>query len=148
MPTNPPSTQNPQPASSAGTNLAPMDEVLESLKAELNLRELWKIAARIGMSAEQFENLTEVSPHRLRRGRGGDEKIDIKKNAPIARCAKVFKRVLVLCNRDEAAARNWLNAPAPVLKNAKPIESAQTAPGAKAVEALIAQLEQAVGIKA
>ena len=123
-----------------------MDEVLESLKTELTLRELWKIASRIGMSAEQFENITEVSPHKLRRGRGGDEKIDVKKNTAIARCAKIFKRVLVLCNRDEAAARNWLNAPAPVLKNAKPIESAQTAPGAKAVEALIAQLEKAVGI--
>ncbi len=123
-----------------------MEEVLVSLQSELSLRELWKIASRIGMSAEQFENLTEVSPHKLRRGRGGEEKIEVKKNAPIARCAKVFKRVLALCNRDEAAARAWLNAPAPVLKNAKPIESAQTAPGAKAVEALIAQLEKAVGI--
>jgi putative toxin-antitoxin system antitoxin component (TIGR02293 family) len=146
MPTDPTSTQKTQPAASAGNNLVSMDEVLESLKAERTLRELWKIASRIGMSAEQFENITEVSPHKLRRGRGGDEKIDLKKNASIARCAKVFKRVLVVCNRDEAAARNWLNAPAPVLKNARPIESAQTAPGAKAVEALIAQLEKAIGI--
>ena len=148
MSKEPISTPIPQPAAPAGHSLAPMNEVLENLKTELSLRELWKIASRIGMSAEQFENLTEVSPHKLRRGRGGEEKIDVKKNAPIARCAKVFKRVLVLCNHDEAAARDWLNAPAPVLKNAKPIESAQTAPGAKAVEALIAQLEKAVGISA
>jgi len=148
MPTDPPSTQNPQTPASSGGNLVPLDEVLKSLQSELSLRELWKIASRIGMSAEQFENITEVSPHKLRRGRGGDEKIDVKKNAAITRCAKIFKRVLALCNRDEAAARNWLNAPAPVLKNAKPIESAQTAPGAKAVEALIGQLEKAVGISA
>ena len=98
------------------------------------------------MSAEQFENITGASPHKLRRGRGGDEKIEQTKNEPILRCAKVFKRVVALCNKDEGAARNWLNAPAPVLKNKKPIEVAETNAGAKNVDGLVSQLEKAAGL--
>jgi putative toxin-antitoxin system antitoxin component (TIGR02293 family) len=143
---SPPAESNDSNATGSGHTLAPVEELLIALKNELSLKDLWRIASRIGMSAEQFENITEVSPHRLRRGRGGEEKVDVKKNAPILRCTKVFKRVLALCNGDEGAARNWLNAPAPMLKNAKPIESAETAPGAKNVEALVAQLEKAAGL--
>lgn len=144
---------SPAPSSSAippgkGPPTPPIDEVVARLSEELSLKELWRIASRIGMSAEQFENLTEVSPHKLRRGRGGEEKIDRAKNEPILRCAKVFRRVVALCNKDETAARSWLNAPAPVLKNRKPIEVAETNPGAKNVEALVAQLEKAAGLSA
>ncbi len=110
------------------------------------MKELWKIGSRIGMSAEQFEKLTGASPHRLRRGRGGDERVDLTKNAPFIRCARVFKRVLALCNKDESAARQWLTADAPILKNKKPIEAAETAAGAKNVESLVSQLEKAAGV--
>lgn len=131
-----------------GTPTPSIDEMVARLSEELSLKDLWRIASRIGMAAEQFENLTGASPHKLRRGRGGEEKIDRSKNDPILRCAKVFRRVVALCNKDETAARNWLNAPAPVLKNRKPIEVAQTIPGAKNVEALVAQLEKAAGLTA
>ena len=143
MPSSPASSSAP---SDKGPAAPTVDELLVRLREELSLKELWRIASRIGMSAEQFENLTEASPHKLRRGRGGEEKIDQSKNEPILRCATVFRRVVALCNKDETAARGWLNAPAPVLKNRKPIEVAQTIPGAKTVEALVAQLEKAAGI--
>lgn len=126
--------------------LPSLDEVIARLDEELSLKDLWRIASRVGMAAEQFENVTGASPHKLRRGRGGDEKIEQSKNAPILRCAKVFKRVVALCNKDEGAARNWLNAPAPVLKGKKPIEVAETNAGAKNVDALVSQLEKAAGL--
>lgn len=116
------------------------------LQSPIAAKEVWKLSNRIGMSAEQFERLTEVSPHRLRRGRDGETQLEPEKTVAFARCAKVFRRVLALCNQDEAAARTWLNAPAPTLKNKKPIEAAETNPGSKNVEALIAQLEKAAGI--
>jgi putative toxin-antitoxin system antitoxin component (TIGR02293 family) len=133
-------------APSSNPSLPPVDELLTQLKGELSVKDLWRIASRIGMSAEQFEKITDASPHRLRRGRGGEEKVDVAKNEAIARCTRVFKRVLALCNRDEGAARGWLNAPAPILKNQKPIESAETSAGAKEVEALVGQLEKAAGL--
>ena len=144
MPSSPASSSSVPPGK--GTPAPLIDEVVVRLGEELSLKELWRIASRIGMSAEQFETLTGASPHKLRRGRGGEEKIEQSKNDPILRCAKVFRRVVALCNGDETAARNWLNAPAPVLKGRKPIEVAETGPGAKNVEALVAQLEKAAGI--
>lgn len=123
-----------------------LDEAISRLSSALTLKELWRTASRIGMSADQFETITGESPHRLRRGRGGDEVIDLTKNAPLLRCAKIFRRVVALCNGDEGAARNWLNAPAPMLKNKKPIEAAETVPGAKNVDALVTQLEKAAGL--
>lgn len=98
------------------------------------------------MSAEQFERLSGVSPHRLRRGRGGEEAVEEGKNAPFLRIGRLYKRVLALCNQDEAAARAWLNSPAPLLKNKKPVEAAETAPGAKNVDGLVTQLEKAAGL--
>ncbi len=135
----------PAPRPPSGPQVS-VDEILAQLNSPLTVKELWKIASRIGMSAEQFEKLTGASPHRLRRGRGGDERIDLTKNAPFIRCVRVFKRVLALCNRDESAARHWLTADAPILKNQKPIEAAETATGAKNVESLVAQLEKAAGL--
>jgi uncharacterized protein (DUF2384 family) len=116
------------------------------LETQLTVKELWKFASRIGMSAEQFERLSGASPHRLRRGRGGDDLVESSKGEPFLRCAQVFRRVVRLCNGDEAAARNWLNAAAPVLKNRKPIEAAETRPGLKNVDALVSQLEKAAGL--
>ena len=98
------------------------------------------------MSAEQFERLSGVSPHRLRRGRGGEEAVDEAKNASFLRIGRLYKRVLALCNQDEGAARAWFNSPAPLLKNKKPIEAAETAPGAKNVDGLVTQLEKAAGL--
>lgn len=143
-----PASPSSAPLPGKGAPTPSIDELLTRLDEELSLKELWRIASRIGMSAEQFENLTGASPHKLRRGRSGEEKIEQAKNDPIVRCAKVFRRVVALCNKDETAARNWLNAPAPVLKNRKPIEVAETNPGAKNVEALVAQLEKAAGLSA
>jgi putative toxin-antitoxin system antitoxin component (TIGR02293 family) len=132
---------------SSSSPLTP-EQLLERLELALSVKELWKIASRIGLSAEQFEKITGSSPHRLRRGRGGDEMVPAEKNAPILRCARVFKRVVALCNKDENAARNWLNAEAPMLKGRKPIEVAETIPGSKSVESLVTQLETAAGLKA
>jgi uncharacterized protein (DUF2384 family) len=145
MPSSTDSPDSAQPASAP--RATPLPELLEKLKDEISVKDLWKIATRIGMSAEQFEELCGASPHRLRRGRGGDELVDVAKNTPFVRCGAIFGRVVALCNGDESAARNWVNSPAPVLKGKKPIEAAQTAPGAKNVEALVAQLEAAAGIK-
>lgn len=136
------------PSGKAVPSPLPLEEVISRLETELSLKELWRLASRIGMSAGQFEKITGESPHRLRRGRGGEEKVELGKNAAILRCAKVFRRVVALCNKDEAAARNWLNADAPMLKNKKPIEVAETATGSKHVEALVAQLEKAAGLSA
>ena len=72
--------------------------------------------------------------------------MDPERLAPFVRCARVYRRVLALCNKDEAAARTWVNSPAPVLKNKKPVEAAETVPGAKNVEALVTQLEKAAGL--
>ena len=142
MPAQPDTTTQPGP----GGPTATIDQLLERLQVALSLKELWKIASRVGVSAERFEKITGLSPHRLRRGRGGEELVDTEKNAPILRCARVFKRVVALCNKDEAAARSWLNADAPILKNRKPIEVAETIPGAKSVESLVTQLEKAAGL--
>ena len=125
-----------------------MDDVVARLTTSVSLRDLWKFSQRIGISAEQFERLSEASPHRLRRGRGGAELVPDEKLAPFQRCARVYRRVLALCNGDEAAARTWVNSPAPLLKNRKPVEAAETAPGAKNVDALVAQLEKAAGLSA
>lgn len=136
------------PADSSGKPTPPpsIDDSITRLSEELTLKELWRIASRIGMAADQFERITEASPHKLRRGRGGEEIIPRPKNDPILRCAKVFRRVVALSNGDETAARAWLNAPAPMLKNKKPIEAAETIPGSKNVDALVSQLEKAAGI--
>ncbi|HEU5081566.1 MAG TPA: antitoxin Xre/MbcA/ParS toxin-binding domain-containing protein [Opitutaceae bacterium] len=141
-----PVESDPETQSNSGGPSATLEQLLERLQGELTLKELWKIASRVGISAERFEKITGLSPHRLRRGRGGEEIVEAEKNAPILRCARVFKRVVALCNKDEAAARNWLNADAPMLKGRKPIEVAETAPGAKSVDALVAQLEKAAGL--
>ncbi|PTY03204.1 hypothetical protein DB347_22255 [Opitutaceae bacterium EW11] len=138
-----------QPGSaSAGSQqpAIPFEEALNRLSSAVTAKELFRFSTRIGMSPEQFERLSGASPHRLRRGRGSDEVIPQEKNEPFLRCGRVFKRVLALCNKDENAARQWLNASAPMLKNKKPIEAAETNAGAKNVDNLITQLAKAVGL--
>jgi len=138
---SPDSAETPAPAP-----IITVDEMLTKLQNPLPVKELWKYASRTGMSAEQFERLSGISPHRLRRGRGGSDVVSAEVCEPFVRCAKVFSRVVALCNHDEGAARNWLNAEAPVLKNKKPIEAAETKPGFKNVENLVSQLEKAAGL--
>lgn len=141
------SSTSPQEANTPLQSPAPtLDEMVARLQNPVSVKELWKFALRIGMSAEQFERLSGHSPHRLRRGRGGEEIVAAEQTEPFARCAKVFRRVVALCNQDENAARAWLNAEAPVLKNKKPIEAAETKPGFKNVENLVLQLEKAAGL--
>lgn len=134
--------------SAAPQPLISIDDLVARLDGPLSVRDLWKTAQRVGMSAEQFERLSEISPHRLRRGRGGSELVPEDKLPPFLRCARIYRRVLALCNGDEAAARTWVNSPAPVLKNKKPVEAAETVPGAKNVDALVSQLQKAAGITA
>jgi putative toxin-antitoxin system antitoxin component (TIGR02293 family) len=141
------STSSPEEATpSAPSPALSLPDLLTRLQNPLPVKELWKHASRIGMSSEQFERLSGVSPHRLRRGRGGEALVDADKGEPFQRCAKVFGRVVALCNQDEGAARNWLNADAPLLKNKKPIEVAETKAGLKNVESLVTQLEKAAGL--
>lgn len=139
-------TVQPESGPAGAQPVLPIDEAIARLGSAVTAKELFKFSARIGMSPEQFERLSGASPHRLRRGRGGDEVVAVDKNDPFVRCGRVFKRVLALCNQDENAARQWLNAPAPLLKNKKPIEAAETNPGAKNVDSLITQLAKAVGL--
>ena len=141
----PSSSASPDKANSSAPTTVPIDEMIARLDGDIVIKELWKHSSRMGISAEQFERLTGASPHRLRRGRGGDQPAESSQLPSFKRCARVFRRVVTLCNGDEQAARTWLNSPAPVLKNKKPIEAAETSPGSKNVEALISQLEKAAG---
>lgn len=111
----------------------------------ISVRDLFKLARQMGMSAEQFERLSGASTSKLRRGRGGDEIVPAEKLTDFRQCETIFQRAVALCGGNESLAAQWVSSDAPALKGKKPIEAAESQTGFKAVEKLLSQLEGAVG---
>lgn len=120
------------------------DELSARFKTGISAGELFGLSHRIGIQPEQFNRMTGVNTHKLRRGRGGSEPIAAEVAPSFVRCVRLFHRALALCGGNEEAAKQWLNAEAPALGRKKPIDAAETEAGFKKVDALLTQLENAV----
>jgi putative toxin-antitoxin system antitoxin component (TIGR02293 family) len=60
------------------------------------------------------------------------------------RLGRVFERATSLHDGDQSSARQWLETPIPSLGNQRPLDLAQTEPGAREVEDLIGRIEHGV----
>ena len=62
----------------------------------------------------------------------------------LLRVSRLFERAVSLFNGEQEAARQWLETPLPVLDGQRPLDMAQTEPGAREVEDLIGRIEHGV----
>lgn len=96
----------------------------------------------LGVSTEQVTDVVGISPSTLsrRRKRGRFDKDESERILRIARIALRATEVL----GGPKSARKWLTEPARALGGEKPLEFADTEPGAREVERLLIRLEHGV----
>jgi putative toxin-antitoxin system antitoxin component (TIGR02293 family) len=96
----------------------------------------------LGVSTEQLTDVVGISPSTLsrRRKRG---RFDKDESERILRVARIALRAAEVLGGPENA-RKWLTEPARALGGEKPLEFADTEPGAREVERLLIRLEHGV----
>jgi putative toxin-antitoxin system antitoxin component (TIGR02293 family) len=62
----------------------------------------------------------------------------------LLRVSRLFERAAALYDGDRDGAREWLESPIPALGDQRPLDLAQTEPGAREVEDLIGRIEHGI----
>ena len=103
---------------------------------------------------ERFQRVTDLSgaafaellqiPARTFHRRKAEGRLRPDESDRLLRFTRLFGKALELFEGDVEAARGWLESPLAALGGARPIELAQTEPGAGEVEMLIGRLEHGV----
>lgn len=108
----------------------------------LPFRVFEELAAKLGLTREDFGALLRLSPSTLyRRRRAG--RFEAAESDRLWRYLQLYASAVEVLEGPDAAA-GWLGTPLPALGGRSPLEAARDAPGARAAEDVLVRLEHGV----
>ena len=119
-------------------------EMISHIKDGLSVGEFDSLRDLLGLSDRELASKVGVSIPTLYRRRQAKGRLDSQASDRIMRLARLFALSVQFFEGDEAAARRWMQRPAPALAGLRPLDAAETEVGARAVEQLIGRLEHGV----
>ena len=104
---------------------------------------LFRLQRASGLTLERLKQAVRISEGSFaRRKKSG--RFSPEESERLLRIARIFERATALYDGDQDGAREWLQTPIPSLANQRPLDLAQTEPGAREVEDLIGRIEYGV----
>lgn len=132
-----------RPGDSLGVRYDNLLEAARLVEAGLPMSAFVRLQQASGLTLERLKQAVRVSEGSFaRRKKSG--RLSPDESERLLRIARIFERVTGLYDGDQIGAREWLETPIPSLGNERPLDLAQTEPGAREVEDLIGRIEHGV----
>lgn len=119
-------------------------EMMAAIRAGLPVAEFDALREMLGLTVEELAPKIGISVATLARRRHDRAPLDPAHGDRVVRYARLYWLAAQLFDYREDSARNWLSRPARALGGEKPLDYAETEPGAREVENLIGRLETGV----
>lgn len=117
--------------------------LVRKVREGLSFASYERLLKAMALTNDAASELLQIPARTLSRRRE-EGRLHADESDRLLRVARLFARVLELCEGDEDAARAWLISPAEGLGRATPLEYASTEVGAREVEALIGRIEHGI----
>jgi putative toxin-antitoxin system antitoxin component (TIGR02293 family) len=131
-------------AAHVGRHAPAARHVVARIRKGLPVGEFDALRAVLGLTVDKLARGIGISVATLSRRRSRGEPLGPDHGDRLLRYARLYRHAVDLYDGDEAAARDWLTAPARALDGETPLAFAETEAGALEVERLIGRLEHAV----
>jgi putative toxin-antitoxin system antitoxin component (TIGR02293 family) len=125
---------------------APYETQLEAaglVEAGLPFSVISRFQKTSGLTFERIKKVARISEGSFAR-RKQSGRLSQDESERLLRLARVYECAVGLYDGDQAGALQWLETPVPALGNQRPLDAAQTEPGAREVEDLIGRIEHGV----
>jgi len=132
-----------QPGDSIGVRYDSLLHAVDIVKSGLPIAAVSRLAETSGLTLERIKQVARISEGSFSR-RKQTGRLSQDESERLFRVGHVFERAVALHDGDRDGARHWLESPIPSLGNQRPLELAQTEPGAREVEDLIGRIEHGV----
>jgi putative toxin-antitoxin system antitoxin component (TIGR02293 family) len=129
-----------KPGDSIGARYDTPLEAVRLVKSGLAFSSIERLQRTSGLTRERIKQITRISEGSLAR-RKAQGRLSLEESEGVLRLSRVFERATLLYDGDQSGAIDWLETPIPALGNQRPLDLAQTEPGAREVENLIGRIE-------
>jgi putative toxin-antitoxin system antitoxin component (TIGR02293 family) len=132
-----------QPGDSVGAKYGTLLQAAKIVRSGLPFRAVARFQATSGLTLDRIKEAAKISEGSFsRRKKSG--KLSLEESERLMRLGRVFEQAVALHDGDQDAAREWLETPIPALGDERPLDLAQTDPGAREVEDLIGRIAHGV----
>lgn len=128
---------------SLGTRYGSFLEAAELVRTGLPFSAVGHLQRASGFTLARIKGIARISEGSFARLKQAG-RLSQDASERLLRVSRLFERAISLFDGDQAAARHWLETPLPVLDGQRPLDAAQTEPGAREVEDLIGRIEHGV----
>jgi putative toxin-antitoxin system antitoxin component (TIGR02293 family) len=118
-------------------------EAVKLVKSGLSFSTVERLRRTSGLTRERIKQITRISEGSFAR-RKTSGRLSLEESEGVLRLSRVFERATSLYDGDQNGAVQWLETPIPALDNQRPLDLAQTEPGAREVENLIGRIEHGI----
>ena len=132
-----------QPGASIGVRYETLLQAVSLVTAGLPTSAVARLQRTSGLTQERIQQVAGISKGSFAR-RKQTGRLSPEESERLLRVSRIFERATSLYDGDQAGAREWLETPIPALEDQRPLDLAQTEPGAREVEDLIGRIEHGV----
>jgi putative toxin-antitoxin system antitoxin component (TIGR02293 family) len=132
-----------QPGESVGVRYDTFLQAVKIVESGLPVAAVSRLHKTSGLTMERIKQVARISEGSFAR-RKETGRLSPEESERLLRVSRVFERATALHEGDQAEARQWLETPIPALGDQRPLDLAQTEPGAREVEDLIGRIEHGV----
>jgi putative toxin-antitoxin system antitoxin component (TIGR02293 family) len=132
-----------QPGDSVGARYQTHLQAVAIVKSGLPISAVTRLGHTSGLTLERIKQIARISEGSFAR-RKKTGRLSPEESERLLRLGRIVERAAALHDGDQVGARQWLETPIPSLGNQRPLELAQTEPGAREVEDLIGRIEHGI----
>jgi putative toxin-antitoxin system antitoxin component (TIGR02293 family) len=132
-----------KPGASIGARYDNFLQAMELIRSGLPVGALLQLHRTSGLTLDRIKQLARISAGSLSRRKQAGQ-FSQEESERLLRISRLFERAAGLYDGDADGARQWLETPIPALGNRRPLELAETEPGAREVEDLIGRIEHGI----
>jgi putative toxin-antitoxin system antitoxin component (TIGR02293 family) len=132
-----------KPGDSVGVRYKSQLEAAKIVGSGLPFRAVGRFAKSSGMTLEQIKQAARISEGSFAR-RKESGRLSREESERLLRLSRLFEKAASLFDGDQDGARQWLETSIPALGDQRPLDLAQSEPGAREVEDLIGRIGHGV----
>jgi putative toxin-antitoxin system antitoxin component (TIGR02293 family) len=116
---------------------------MELIRSGLPIGALLQLHRTSGLTLDRIKQLARISAGSFSR-RKQTGQFSLEESERLLRISRLFEHAAALYEGDVAGARQWLETPIPALGDRRPLDLAETEPGAREVEDLMGRIEHGI----
>jgi putative toxin-antitoxin system antitoxin component (TIGR02293 family) len=132
-----------QPGDSIGARYRTSLDAVKLVEEGLPFRAIDRFRSTSGLTLDRIKQVARISEGSFAR-RKQSGRLSPDESERLLRISRIFECATSLYEGDQVTAQEWLETPIPALGDQRPLDLAQTEPGAREVENLIGRIEHGV----